>query len=156
MHIVFVNKSIIKNDLSRLQFCPCNVIKIIQGSFKYCQVKINVQPVCKSDDLNMHFHSFDNCFKSSVHRNLCENNNFTSYILIFMTQLGMFKPYLVLTTVNNFFHDMAGFRGYKTFFMLNFLALSLSDVVFIMLINVKMPTIVGILTFMSRINFVLS
>ena len=36
-----------------------------------------------------------------------------------------------------------------------FLDLSLSDVVFIMLINVKMP-IVGILTFMSRINFVLS
>ena len=37
-----------------------------------------------------------------------------------------------------------------------FLALCLSDVVLIMLINVKMPTIVGILTFMSRINFVLS
>ena len=37
-----------------------------------------------------------------------------------------------------------------------FLALSLSDVVCIMLINVKMPTIVGILTFTSRINFVLS
>ena len=36
-----------------------------------------------------------------------------------------------------------------------FLALSLSDVVFIMLINVKMPTIFGILTFMSRINFML-
>ena len=36
-----------------------------------------------------------------------------------------------------------------------FLALSLSDVLFIMLINVKMPTIVGILTFMSRINSVL-
>ena len=34
--------------------------------------------------------------------------------------------------------------------------LSLSDVVFILLINVKMPTIVGILTFMSRINFLLS
>ena len=34
--------------------------------------------------------------------------------------------------------------------------LSLSDVVFLMLINVKMPTIIGILTFMSRINFVLS
>ena len=30
--------------------------------------------------------------------------------------------------------------------------LSCSDVVFIMLINVKMPTIVGILTFMSRIK----
>ena len=61
-------------------------------------------------------------------------------------------------------------RGYNFFFMLNstkhklstayrqmnkFLALNLSDVVFIMLINVKMPTFVGILTFMSRINFVL-
>ena len=34
--------------------------------------------------------------------------------------------------------------------------LSLSDVVFIMLINVKMPTIVGILTIISRINFMLS
>ena len=40
--------------------------------------------------------------------------------------------------------------------MKKFLDLSLSDVVFIMLINVKMPTIIGILTFMSRINFVLS
>ena len=40
--------------------------------------------------------------------------------------------------------------------MKKFIVLSLSDVVFIMLINVKMPTIVGILTFMSRINFVLS
>ena len=37
-----------------------------------------------------------------------------------------------------------------------FLALSLSGDVSIMLINVKMPTVVGILTFMSRINFVLS
>ena len=34
--------------------------------------------------------------------------------------------------------------------------LRLSDVVFILLINVKMPTIVGILTFMSKINFMLS
>ena len=38
----------------------------------------------------------------------------------------------------------------------DFLVLILSDVVFIMLINVKMPTIVGILTFMSKINFILS
>ena len=30
-----------------------------------------------------------------------------------------------------------------------FLALKLSDVVFIMLMNVNMPTIIGILTFMS-------
>ena len=33
---------------------------------------------------------------------------------------------------------------------------TLTDDVFIMLINVKMPTIVGILTFMSNLNFVLS
>ena len=40
--------------------------------------------------------------------------------------------------------------------MKKFIALSLSDVVYIMLINVKMPAIVGILRFMSRINFVLN
>ena len=34
-----------------------------------------------------------------------------------------------------------------------FLALSLLDVVFIMLINVKMPTIVGILTFYEQDKF---
>ena len=36
-----------------------------------------------------------------------------------------------------------------------FLGLKLSDVAFILLINVKMPTTVGILTFMGRINFML-
>ena len=36
------------------------------------------------------------------------------------------------------------------------LALRLSDVVCVMQINVKMPTIVDILTIMSSINFVLS
>ena len=39
---------------------------------------------------------------------------------------------------------------------MSFLAFKLSDVVFIMLINVKMSTIVGILIFMSMINFMLS
>ena len=34
---------------------------------------------------------------------------------------------------------------------MKYLTLSIFDVVFIMLINVKMPTIVGILTFISRI-----
>ena len=36
-----------------------------------------------------------------------------------------------------------------------FLAFRLSDVVFTMLINVKMPAIVGILTFISMISFML-
>ena len=35
-------------------------------------------------------------------------------------------------------------------------AFKLSDVVFIVLINVKMPTIVGILIFMSIINFMIT
>ena len=39
--------------------------------------------------------------------------------------------------------------------MKQFFASSLSDVVFIMLLNIKMTTIVGILAFMSRINFVI-
>ena len=67
-------------------------------------------------------------------------------------------------------------RGYKTFFMLNsaeheilnthkckninsIISLSCSDkliMLFFLLINVKMPTIVGILTFMSRKFFMLS
>ena len=40
--------------------------------------------------------------------------------------------------------------------MKKILVFSLLDVVLIMLMNVKMPTIVGILTFTSRINFVFS
>ena len=40
--------------------------------------------------------------------------------------------------------------------MNKYLAFNHSDVVFIMLINVKIPTVVGILTLMSRIKFVLS
>ena len=40
--------------------------------------------------------------------------------------------------------------------MYMYLVLKLSDAVFILLINVKMPTIVGILTFVSKIIFTLS
>ena len=36
------------------------------------------------------------------------------------------------------------------------LALKLSNIVFILLLNVKMPTTVGILTFMSKMNFMLN
>ena len=43
---------------------------------------------------------------------------------------------------------MARPRGYKTFFMLN----STEHKIFLALINVKLPTIVGILTFMSGKN----
>ena len=37
-----------------------------------------------------------------------------------------------------------------------FLAFKLSDVVIITLINIKMPKIIGIVTFMSMVNFMLS
>ena len=37
-----------------------------------------------------------------------------------------------------------------------FLLFKLTDIVFILLINIKMPIIVGILTFMSRMNSMLS
>ena len=49
-------------------------------------------------------------------------------------------------------------KKYKYWQIKIFLALSLSDVVhvLILLVNLKMPTLVGILTFMSRMNFVLS
>ena len=40
--------------------------------------------------------------------------------------------------------------------LVTFPALDFSFIVFIMLINVKMPTIVGILTFISMIYFVLN
>ena len=66
-------------------------------------------------------------------------------------------------------------QGYKTFFMLNVIEhkiliahkyenikkfsifwAQISLVLFFLFINVKMPTIVGILTFMSRKNFMLT
>ena len=53
-------------------------------------------------------------------------------------------------------HEISTAQKLKYRQMKKFLALSLSDVVFIMLINVKMPTIVGILSLMSMINFMLS
>ena len=51
-------------------------------------------------------------------------------------------------------HEISTAQKLKYQKVKKFLALSLSDVVFIMLINVKMPTMVGILTFMSRVNLV--
>ena len=73
-------------------------------------------------------------------------------------------------------HNLVRPRGYKTFFMLNsvehkilkahkyknikksniFLGSDKPRMVFFPPLNVKMPTIVGILTFMSRKNFMLN
>ena len=58
--------------------------------------------------------------------------------------------------LNSTEHEIS--TAHKTTVLKNrqFLAFKLSDVIFIMLINVKMPTIiVGILTFMSMINVML-
>ena len=49
----------------------------------------------------------------------------------------------------NYLHNMVIKRGYKTNF---FLFSTQLNMISILLINVKMPTTVGILTFISRIN----
>ena len=66
-------------------------------------------------------------------------------IFTFMSRIDF-----VLSRVeHDFFYNLgARPQGYKTFFMLN----STSEYEFIPLINIKMPTIVGILTFINRIN----
>ena len=85
----------------------------------------------------------------------------SAHLFLFFFSTKTYVMGIVLLRTQKLCYNWA--RGYETFFMLNsteheissahkFLALSLSDVVFIMLINVKMPTIVGILTFMSNFN----
>ena len=68
--------------------------------------------------------------------------------------LGVIKLFLSSTQLRTKNFNCSYKLKYRQ--MKKFLALSLLDVVFIMLINVKMPTIVGILTFMSTINVMLS
>ena len=66
--------------------------------------------------------------------------------------IGLWSWHFLAPRLYIFFHaQLYWARTFK-----KFLAFSLSDVVFIMLINVQMPTTVGILTFMSMINFMLS
>ena len=67
---------------------------------------------------------------------------------------SIFEPILMICVSKSMVHRVLSDEIYLSLGLLS--PLSLSDAVFIMLINVKMPTIVGILTFMSRINFVLS
>ena len=50
-------------------------------------------------------------------------------------------------------HEISTAQKTKIKQIKNFLALTLSDVIFIMLVNVKMLSIVDIKTFMTRINF---
>ena len=78
--------------------------------------------------------------------------------MLFVHALGLLKkpgPEVIkLFMLNSTEHEIS--TAYKNENTDKYLALSLSDVVFILPINVKMPTVVGNLTFMSRINFVLS
>ena len=88
---------------------------------------------------------------------------------------GCVEPYLWLKRFPSPARIEARPQGYKTFFMLNsfehetlnahkytnikkfiFLGSDKLRMLFFLLINVKMPTIVGILTFMSRKNLMLS
>ena len=57
--------------------------------------------------------------------------------------------------LNSTEHDIStALKKTKKLKIKTFLAFKLSKVLFIVLINVKMPKIVGILTFMSMINFI--
>ena len=58
--------------------------------------------------------------------------------------------------LNSTEHELSSAKKLKYRQIKNVLALSLTDVVLILLINVKMQTIIDILTFMRRINFLLS
>ena len=93
---------------------------------------------------------------------LCMLGNFCSLQIIFYNACKQFQNNLsgIPSLSKSLNPDQVGTDMdqncfYQLPFMKKFLALSLSDVIFIMLINVKMRTIVGILTFMSMINFML-
>ena len=74
--------------------------------------------------------------------------------VVFISGPGVIKLFSCSTQLSTKFQLLIKTKKKKK--AKKFLALSVSDVVFILLIKVKMPTIVGILTFMSRINLVLS
>ena len=76
-----------------------------------------------------------------------------SFVMIYKWKAINMAPRLYL---NSTWHEISTAQKTKLLKIKNFLAFKLSDAVFIMLINVKMPTIVGILTFISMINFMLS
>ena len=63
---------------------------------------------------------------------------------------SIFALYFEFETVLKFYNLGALPRGYKTFSVLNIMSLKL-----IMLIHAKMPTSVGILTFISMINTII-
>ena len=67
-----------------------------------------------------------------------------------LKQYGI-KIYLALRS-QTIFHDILTANQTIMLKIRTFLAFKLLEVVFIMLINVRMPTIVGILTFMSMIK----
>ena len=58
--------------------------------------------------------------------------------------------------LNSVEHEILNAHKYKNIKKLDFLGSDKPRMLFSPLINVKMPTIVGILTFMSRKNFMLS
>ena len=58
--------------------------------------------------------------------------------------------------LNSFEHEILNAHNYKNIKKFDILGPDKPRMLIFLLINVKMPTIVGILTFMSRNNFILS
>ena len=64
-----------------------------------------------------------------------------------MTRPGSYKTFFMLSS---FEHEILNAHKYKNIKKVGFLGSDKTSMLFFPLINVKMPTIVGILTFMSR------
>ena len=71
-----------------------------------------------------------------------------------MYQAPRFNNFFMLNFTEDFI--LTAFKNLNAKKIKTFLAFKFSDVVVIMLINVKIQTIVGILTFMSMIYFMLN
>ena len=70
-----------------------------------------------------------------------------------LTRPRGYKTFLMLNSIE---HEILKARKYKNIKKFGFFGSDKPRMLFFPLINVKMPTIVGILTFMSRKNFMLS
>ena len=69
------------------------------------------------------------------------------------SSLEVIKLFFMLNSVE---HEILNAHKYKDFKKFGFLGSGKPRLLFFQLINVKMPTHIGILTFMSRKNFMLS
>ena len=106
----------------------------------------------KQSNQGLQFQSFHCYYIVSHTYSGSEIARFISILLLKKPGPEVLKPFSCSNQLSMKFHQLIKSKMLKKFFKL----FKFSDVVFIMLINVKMPTIVGILTFMTMIHFTLN